>query len=69
MGKIARNGTLKQTFHSKVFFEKWNGNQKPKKKSQKRELGKDEWYNQMGQVGTSWIMWDKWHKEKGVFRS
>ena len=67
--KIARNGTLKQTFHAKVFFEKWNGNQKPKNKSQKRELGKDKWYNQIGQVGTSWSMWDKWDKEKGVFRS
>jgi len=26
----------------------------PKKKSEKRELAKDKWYNQMGQVGTSW---------------
>jgi len=23
----------------------------------------------MGQVGTSWSTWDKWDKEKGVFRS
>jgi len=52
-----------------MFFEKWNGNEKPKQKSQKRELGKDKWYNQMGQVGTSWSTWDKWDKEKGVFRS
>ena len=37
----------------------------PKKKSQQRELGKDKWYNQMGQVGTSWSTWDKWDKEKG----
>jgi len=28
--------------------------EEPKKKSQKRELGKDKWYSQMGQVGTSW---------------
>jgi len=52
-----------------MFFEIWNGNEKPKQKSQKKELGKDKWYNQMGQVGTSWITWDKWDKEKGVFRS
>jgi len=37
----------------------------PKKKSQKRELEKDKWYIQMGQVGTSWSTWDKWDKEKG----
>ena len=43
-----------QTFRSKVFFEKWNGNEKTKEITQKRELGMDKWYNQMGQVGTSW---------------
>jgi len=59
------DSALMETFHSKVFFEKWNGNEKPKKKSQKRDLGKDKWYNQMGQVGTSWSTWDKWDKEKG----
>jgi len=41
----------------------------PKKLTEKRELGKDKWYNQMGQVGTSWSTWDKWDKEKGFFRS
>ena len=56
-------------FIQKYFSNKWNGNDKPKKNSQKRELGKDKWYNQMGQVGTSWSTWDKWDKEKGVFRS
>ena len=66
---LQHDSTLKQTFHSKVFFEKWNGNEKPKKITQKRELGKDKWYNQIGQVGTSWSTWDKWDKEKGVFRS
>ena len=35
MGKITRNGTLKQTFHSKVFFGKGKGNQKPKKNHRK----------------------------------
>jgi len=52
-----------------VFFEKWNGNEKPKKKSQKRELGKGKWYTEMQQAGTSWITLDKWDKEKGIFRS
>ena len=52
-----------------MFFEIWNGNEKPKEKSQKRELGKNKLYNQMGQVGTSWSTWDKWDKEKWVFRS
>jgi len=52
-----------------VFFEKWNGNENPKKITQKRELRKDKWYNQMGQVGTSWSTWDKWNKKKEVFRS
>jgi len=36
-----------------VFFETWNGNEKPKKKSEKRELGKDKWLTQMGPK------WDK----------
>ena len=48
------DSSLKKTFHSKVFFEKWNDTEEPKKKSEKRELTKDKWYNQMGQVGTSW---------------
>ena len=38
-----------------MFFEKWNDNEKPKKKSEKRELGKDRWYSQMGQVGTGGV--------------
>ena len=36
-----------------MFFEKWNDTEEPNKKSEKRELAKDRWYNQMGQVGTS----------------
>jgi len=52
------------------------------KKSQKRELGEDKWYNQMGQVGYVGQVGQgegglqilvgqvrKWDKEKGVFRS
>ena len=49
-----RDSTLKKTFRSKVFFEKWNDTEKPKKKTEKRDSAKDKWYNQMGQVGTSW---------------
>jgi len=44
--------TLKKTLHSKVFFEKWNDIKKPKKNLRKESWYK--WYNQMGQVGTSW---------------
>jgi len=66
---LQHDSTLKKTFQSKEFFEKWNDYEKPQKKSEKRELAKDKWYNQMGQVGTSWSTWDKWDKEKGVFRS
>ena len=29
----------------------------------------NKWYNQMAQVGTSWSTWNKWYKEKWVFRS
>jgi len=32
------DSTLKKAFHSNVFFEKWNDTEKPKKKSEKREL-------------------------------
>jgi len=51
-----------------VFFEKWNDNEKAKKKSEKRELGKDtgRWYSQMGQVGTGWSTWDRWDRDRGV---
>jgi len=51
---LQHDSTLKKTFHSHAFFEKWNDTEKPKKKSEKRELAQDKWYNQMGQVGTSW---------------
>ena len=37
-----------------MFFEKWNDTENPKKKSEKRELAQDKWYNRRGQVGTSW---------------
>ena len=63
------DSTFDKTFASKVFFEKWNDKEKSKNKSEKRELGKHKWYNQMGQVGTGWSTWDKWDKDKGVFRS
>jgi len=48
-----------------VFFEKWNDNEKPKNKSEKRELGNDKWYHQMGQVGTGCNTWDKWDRDRG----
>jgi hypothetical protein len=44
---------------SKEFFQKWNDIEKPQKKSEKRELAKNKWYNQMAQVGTSWSMRNK----------
>jgi len=50
---LQHDSTLKKTFHSNVFFEKWNDTEKPKK-SERSELAKDKWYDQMGQVGTSW---------------
>jgi len=34
-----------------VFFKMWNDNEKPRK-IEKREVGKNRWYNQMKQVGT-----------------
>ena len=52
-----------------MFFEKWNDTEEPKKKSEKRELAKDKC---LQPNGTSWDKlesWDKWDKEKGVFRS
>jgi len=51
---LQHDSTWKKIFHSNVFFEKWNDTEEPKKKSEKRDLAKDKWYNQMGQVGTSW---------------
>jgi len=39
------------------------------KKSEKRELGKDKWCNQMGQDLKGWSTLDKWDRDKGVFRS
>ena len=63
---LQHDSSLKQTFRSKVFVEKWNGNEKPKKNNSEKRVGK-------GQVvqpnGTSCSTWDKWDKEKGVFRS
>ena len=37
-------------------------------KSEKRELGKDRWYSQMGKVGTGLSTWDRWDWDTGVFR-
>jgi len=65
-----------------VLFKKWNDNQKPKKKSEKRELGKDWWYSQMVQAKTGCSTWDRfewdrrvsmmggtgWDWDRGVFR-
>jgi len=38
----------------------------PKKSVRKRELEKDTWYIQMGQVGTGGNTWDKWDRDKGA---
>ena len=56
---------MKKNFHSEVFFEKWNDTEKPKKKSEIRELSKDKWCNQMGQVGTSWSRGTSGIRRKG----
>jgi len=66
---LQHDSILKKTFQSKEFFQKWNDIEKPKPKSEKRELAKNKWYNQMAQVGTSWSMWNKRNKEKRVSRS
>ena len=48
------DSNLKQTFHSKVFFERWNSNEKPKKNLKKesweRTNGTTKW-DKLGQVG------------------
>jgi len=36
------------------------------KKFEKRELGKDKWYNHVGKVGTGWSTWYKWDRDRGV---
>jgi len=47
----------------------WRGdNEKPTKKSQERELGKDRWYSQMGQVGCNRIAARPWWWETGHYR-
>ena len=51
-----------------MFFEMWNDNEKPTKKSEKRKLGKDRWYSQIEQVLTSWSTWDRWDWDRGFFR-
>jgi len=56
-----------EKFQSKEIFDKWNDIEKPKRKSEKRELAK--WYNQMAQVGTRLSTFNKWYKEKRVFIS
>jgi len=57
---------MKKKFSKKVIFEKWNDNEKTKKRSEKRALGKDKWYNQMEQVGTGLSTWYKWDRDRGV---
>ena len=37
----------------------------PTKKSEKRELGKDRWYSQRGQVQIGCSSWDRWDWDKG----
>ena len=39
---------------------------KPKKRIEKRELGKDRWYSQMGQVETGCSTWYRWDWDRGV---
>ena len=41
-----------------MFFEEWNDNENPKKKSEKRELGKDRW-----------VLWRKCFSEKCFSKS
>ena len=51
---LQHNSTLKKTFHPKVFFEIWNGNEKPiknlRKESWERTSGTTKW-DKLGQVG------------------
>jgi len=54
-----------KTFHSKVFFEIWNGTEKPKKNLRKESWERTSGTTKWDKLGT----WDKWDKEKGVFRS
>ena len=51
---LQHDSTLKKTFHSKVFFEKWNDTENPKKNLRKvswqRTSGTTRW-DKLGQVG------------------
>ena len=51
---LQHDSTLKKTFQSKEFFEKWNDNEKPKtnlrKESWERTSGTTKW-DKLGQVG------------------
>jgi len=42
---LQHDSTLKKTFHCKVFSKYGMVMSNPKKKNQKRDLGKDNWYN------------------------
>ena len=57
-----------EIFQSKLFFEKSNDNEKPKKKYEEWELGKNRWYSQMGQIGTGLSIWDRWDWDRGFSR-
>jgi len=59
------NITLSYRIESKVVFRKCNDNEKPKKKSEKREMEKDRWYNQMEQVGTGLSTWNRYNRDRG----
>jgi len=54
------------SFSVKSVFRKMEWQWEIQKKSEKRELGKDKWYNQMGQVGTGWSMFYKEDRDRGV---
>jgi len=60
------NMMVLSSFSVKIVFRKTEWQWETQKKSGKREVGKDKWYNQMGQVGTGWSTWNKWDRDRGV---
>jgi len=50
---------------SNQSFSKSEITRRNPKKSEKRELGKDSWYRQMGQVGAGLSTWDRWDWDRG----
>jgi len=47
---LQHDSTVKKTFHSNVFFEKWYDTEKPNKKPEKRTSGTTKW-DKLGKVG------------------